>query len=298
MLDILCTSVNEMSNYGSRLAYSDLVSDQPAAPDLRPQSLLLTFLGDYVIDQPVMVASATFIYALGRTGISEAATRATLTRMTHRSLLRRVSQGREAYFGPTALGHDVIADGRNRVSEADVVTETWDGIWTTVAFTMPDSFHAQRHLLRRRLTWAGFGMLHSGLWVAPRRVDVRAALAGLDLGERITVFEGQPVGGDDPRDLVAEVYDLDLLRRGYSAFDRRWSRRVRGLDDPLARLLVLNTEWSLLLRHDPLLPVSLLPSDWPARRAQTVFRGLRESLQSGAQKSAHAIMRTIPDSDS
>ena len=271
------------------------MTTQAGLGEPRPQAVLLAFLGDHVIDRPILVASSTLIEVLGRTGVSEAATRATLKRMTERGLLHRVAQGRLAYFGPTAHGRAVISDGRRRVSEVDVVTDDWDGVWTTVAFTMPDSFQSQRHVLRTRLTWAGFGLLQSGVWIAPRLVDVDSVLEGLNLGDRVTVFQGRPAGTTLPADLVGAVYDLAQLRRGYLAFQRRWSRVTRGLPDPLARRLILNTEWSLLLRDDPLLPAVLLPPDWPARQAQQIFRELRASLEPGASAAAEAIMRTIPD---
>jgi hypothetical protein len=45
----------------------------------------------------------------------------------------------------------------------------WDGRWTLLSFTLPEFWQRQRHELRTRLLWAGFGPLQGGLWIAPRR---------------------------------------------------------------------------------------------------------------------------------
>src|SRR5262245_253025 len=71
-----------------------LVADDP-----RPQSLMLTFLGDYLYETERCVFSGSVIDVLGRLGVSEHATRSTLTRMVNRGLLRRQKQGRRMYFG-------------------------------------------------------------------------------------------------------------------------------------------------------------------------------------------------------
>jgi phenylacetic acid degradation operon negative regulatory protein len=49
------------------------------------------------------------------------------------------------------------------------VNRHWDGRWTLLSFTLPESWQRQRHELRIRLLWAGFGPLQGGLWIAPRR---------------------------------------------------------------------------------------------------------------------------------
>ena len=46
----------------------------------------------------------------------------------------------------------------------------------------------QRHELRSRLLWAGFGPLQGGLWVGSSHADVAAVTAGLDLDGHLRVF--------------------------------------------------------------------------------------------------------------
>ncbi|WP_435604338.1 hypothetical protein [Streptomyces sp. bgisy130] len=58
-------------------------------PALRPQSITPALLGDYVLGRDVVVFSGSYIEALGRVGVSEQATRSTLTRMVNRGLHQR-----------------------------------------------------------------------------------------------------------------------------------------------------------------------------------------------------------------
>ena len=66
------------------------------AVDLRPQSVLLTFVGDYASDPGASVAAASVIGLLESAGIGASATRATLSRMVKRGLLERAPLGRHA----------------------------------------------------------------------------------------------------------------------------------------------------------------------------------------------------------
>ena len=77
--------------------------------------------------------------------------------------------------------------------------------------------------------------------------------------------------------MVAQCYDLPALGCGYDAFVDRWqplaeADRTRMQSDPLTARIVLTTDWLLMLRDDPRLPVALLPSAWPALPALALHR--------------------------
>nr|WP_246074369.1 hypothetical protein [Nonomuraea terrae] len=86
---------------------------------VRPQSVILTFLGDHVYGRDICVSSRTFIDAFARVGISEEATRSALTRMVRRGLLRRTRAGRRMYFGPTPASTEVLRDGERPAHRID-----------------------------------------------------------------------------------------------------------------------------------------------------------------------------------
>ncbi|MCA2183718.1 PaaX family transcriptional regulator [Nonomuraea cavernae] len=265
---------------------------------VRPQSVMLTFLGDHVHGNDICVFSGSFIDAFARVGISKEATRSTLTRMVRRGLLRRQRAGRRMYFGLTPVSAQVLRDGGRRIWGSGVVNDDGDDRWTLIGFSLPESWQRQRHELRARLTWAGFGPLRNGLWIAPGEVDVTRVID--DLGANVRVFAAEPRSPTDMRALVADAYDLAGLGRRYQAFLHRWDRPdpMPEAPDDLARSLVLLTEWLQIIRTDPRLPLRHLPGDWPAQQAQRVCHALHERFRPEAEAVASAILDTVPDAQS
>lgn len=265
-------------------------------PRLRPQSLMLTYLGDYVLGRDIAVFSGSFIAAFARLGVGEHAVRSTLSRMVARGLLTRHRSGRRMHFGLTPRTEEILRDGEDRVWRQGVVNDDWDGTWTVLAFSMPESWQRVRHDLRARLVWAGFGSLGNGTWIAPSRVDVRPIVAGLGLNGHLKVFTGAAEQPTDVAGMLREAFDLNGLADGYRRFLRRWDRPrpLPGAPDDLARYLWLTTEWLQLVRADPRLPVEHLPADWPAVRAQRVVTELRDRYGPAARLLADEAMEFIP----
>jgi phenylacetic acid degradation operon negative regulatory protein len=262
---------------------------------VRPQSVTLTFLGDHVYGRGRCVFSGSFIDVFARIGISEEATRSTLTRMVRRGLLRRQRQGRRMYFGLTPTSAEVLKDGARRIWHTGVVNDADGDHWTLVAFSLPESWQRQRHELRSRLIWAGFGPLQNGLWIAPGEVDATDLIK--DLGSGVKVFSAEPREPTDMQALIADAYDLAGLGRRYEAFLRRWDRAdpVPAAPDDLARSLLLLTEWLQIIRTDPRLPLRYLPGDWPAEKAQRVCHALHQRFRPQAEAIAEELLDTVPD---
>lgn len=260
---------------------------------VKPQALMLGLLAWYLYERRVGVFSGSAIDVLSRCGVGEHATRSTLARMVDRGLLERHRRGRRVYFALTAHATRELREGRRRIDEP--VDHDWDGWWTLVAFSMPQSWGARRHLLRSRLLWARFGLLQSGLWIAPSQVDVVALLEGLDVGDHVTVFHARP---DEPTDigaLVSEAWNLDAIASEYRGFLERWHGRPRpSTQDPLAQHLLVQAEWLRLLRLDPRLPLRHLPKDWPAVKAEKLFRRLTDELAGPAAVEAEAALDLLP----
>ncbi|MFC5745555.1 PaaX family transcriptional regulator C-terminal domain-containing protein [Actinomadura rugatobispora] len=269
-------------------------------PTPRPQSLMLTFLGNYVVRRDIAVFSGSFIEVFGRLGVGEHAIRSTLTRMAGRGLLARHRRGRRMHFGLTGRSERILLDGEARVWRRGAVNADWDGRWTVLSFTMPESWQRQRHDLRSRLVWAGFGPLGNGIWIAPSRVDVSEVVApgGRDSGfaERVKVFHGTAEEPTDVGRMIRDAFDLDGLAAGYRAFLERWDRPepLPAAPDDLARFLWMMTEWLGLVRVDPRLPVQHLPPEWPAVRAQEVLHELRARYESGARAIADELIEFVP----
>ncbi len=260
-------------------------------PQPRPQALLLSFFGIHLLGRARAVSAGAVIDTLARLGVGERATRSALDRMVKRGLLTRLPRGRKTYFGLTELAEKTLADGRDRVWRTGAVNDQWDGQWTLVGFSLPDSWRRERHDLRSRLIWAGFGPLLNGLWAAPGSVDVVTAVAGLGLDAHLRVFRASVLPPTQVREVVEQAFDVPAIGATYRTFLRRWDRvePPGPSGDPLARQLLLHTEWLEVVRRDPHLPAEHLPADWPAAHAQSVFRGLSGRWQRPAALAASRL---------
>ncbi|MFD5159348.1 PaaX family transcriptional regulator C-terminal domain-containing protein [Streptomyces hawaiiensis] len=264
---------------------------------LRPQSLMLTFLGDQVLGRDVCVYSGSVIDVFARAGIGEQATRSTLTRMVGRDLLRRQREGRRMYFGLTERSEAVLRDGEQRIWQSGAVNRRWDGTWTLLGFSLPESWQRQRHDLRSQLTWSGFGPLFNGLWIAPGEADVSALVAELGLSAHVKVFRAHADTGMDIGQMIEETWELSGLAARYEGFGRRWQAWEDDLpdaDDALVLRLRLQTEWLRIVRRDPRLPVEHLPDDWPAEQAEKTFRTVHERLSPLARDASERLLDLVP----
>ncbi|MGW4523811.1 PaaX family transcriptional regulator [Amycolatopsis sp. NPDC004378] len=261
----------------------------------RPQTLLLTFLGGHILDRGIHVATASVLDVLERVGVSEHATRSTLSRMARRDLLHRVRRGRHVYVGLTDRSRAILHDGERRIWRAGAVERHWDGTWTLLGFSMPESWQRQRHALRSRLLWAGFGSLQGGLWIAPGQVDTVPLLDGLGADGHVRVFQARALPPTEVAGIVREAWDIDQLAGHYRAFLARWQDPESQAPDSLARDLLLESDWLRTIRTDPRLPREHLPAAWPAEPAQELFYALSTELKPAARAIAADILDTITD---
>jgi len=282
---------------GVGTSVGDPQPDATQAPGLRPQTLILTLFGEYIVDHPICVFSGSLVDVAARVNVAEHAARSTLARMVNRGLLRRQRSGRRMYFGVTPRAKQILHDGGVRAFETGAVNHDWDGTWTLLAFSLPDSWQRQRHDLRSQLVWAGFGPLQGGLWIAPGGPEVAQLVAGLGLESHVRVFRSRADQLTDVGQLVRDAYDVDGLARRYEEFLKRWDRPAMpaASPDPLATKLRLVADWLQLVRRDPHLPVQHLPRDWPAIRAQQVFLRLDNALREPAAAIAAQVLETIAD---
>jgi phenylacetic acid degradation operon negative regulatory protein len=240
------------------------------------QSLMLSFLGLHVLDRDVAVYSGSVIDVFGRVDVSEEAVRSTLARMTNRGLLTKHRNGRKVYFGLTPRATQVLRDGERRIWQTGALNTDWDGTWTLIGFSLPESRRSDRHDLRSQLMWAGFGPVQNGLWIAPGTRDVTAMVDELDLGRHVTVFTASHAKPTEAADLAHRAFDIAAIAARYQDFLTRWGGRspAQALPDDLARQLVLHSDWLELVRQDPHLPTELLDASWPAIEAEQLFQSL------------------------
>jgi phenylacetic acid degradation operon negative regulatory protein len=261
-----------------------------------PQAVLLTMVGRYCMETNPALATAAYIDVLSRIGITDHATRLTVSRMTERGLLERLRRGRTAYFRATAVALDVV-----RVQEARTFGESAqpcgpEDAWTILSFSLPEEHRKTRHLLRRRLAWEGFGLLRDGMWIAPGDRDLREVLGqplfdGVD--RFVTGFTAYPKVGD-VQEMISRTWQLDQLSERYRQFLRDWdvAEPAPTASDALGRYLLLVTDWRQLVRETPRLPAAHLPEDWPADRCLTLFGTLHDAYAQRAEALFQEIVAT------
>lgn len=270
--------------------------DAPSGPQLRPQSLMLAFFGNHVLDEgPLCVYSGSIIDVLARAGVGEQAVRSTLSRMVNRGLLQRQREGRRMYFGLTPQAAEILRDGSKRLWDTGAVNDDWDGSWTLLGFSLPESWQRQRHDLRSRLTWSGFGALYSGLWIAPGDVDVSGIVAELGLAAHVKIFHATADDATDVGLMIRDTWDLDSVAARYADFDKHWTAWLdTGSGDPVGNRLRLISEWLDIIRTDPRLPARHLPADWPAQPAHDTFHRIADRTAAPARGMAAELLDTIP----
>lgn len=288
----MCRIFRPAPHGGRGAAYAVRVTSLEPAP--RPQSLMLNFFGIHVLGRDAALSSGSVIEVFARVGVTEEAVRSTLTRMVGRGLLERHRRGRKAYFALTPRAVTVLQDGHDRIWRTGAVNRDWDGQWTLVGYSLPEAWRRERHDLRSRLTWGGFGLLQSGLWVAPGVVDVAALLGDLALDDRLRVFRGTVLAPTEAGQVVESAFDTAAIAAQYRTFLDRWDRPGALGEDPLSGQLLLHTDWLELVRRDPRLPAEHLPADWPAIRAERLFQTLARRCAAGARTQAERVLDTIP----
>lgn len=258
----------------------------------RPEQLLLALMGELVVDRDLgPVPTAELIAVLGELGVAPAATRAALARMARRGLLEPVRDGRAVSYLLTATSERVLRDARGRVFADDPFAPVGSG-WTLVTFSVPESRRDVRHRIRAELSWAGFGLLRDGLWIAPGEVDVAEVLGDLrDAGDtaddelELTAFRATEVPGFRVDRSIRTAWRVDELRSRHEEFGRRWGGHVPDGDPgrALRDVTALVADWLDLLRAVPRLPVEHLSPQWPAARSVATFRRLHAALAPVAQ---------------
>ncbi|GDY33083.1 PaaX family transcriptional regulator [Gandjariella thermophila] len=264
----------------------------------RPPRLLLTLLGDYWWRRTESLPSAGIVTLLAEFGVSDAAARAALSRLVRNGLLVTSKQGRRTFHRLSDRAAAILDDGARRIFSFGRSTPDWDGMWSVVAFSIPEHSRASRHLLREQLRWLGFAPLYDGVWVSPRDHTAEATERLAELGvDAATVFRATTVPGMPDGGLPQHAWDLDVLRAEYDSFIARTralrERTLAGTVSPsealVARTEVMN-QWRSFPGLDPELPDELLPEGWPRAEARELFVSTYDALGPLAEHRVRQIL--------
>lgn len=270
----------------------------------RPPRLLLTLLGDYWWRQNELLPSAALVALLAEFGVSDTAARGAIGRLVRHGLLTTSKQGRQTFHKISERAMRILDDGARRIFTFGLHSRPWDGLWSVVAFSIPEEKRQLRYVLRDRLRWLGFAPLYDGLWISPQDTLREAAsqLAELSI-HTVTMFRAHTVEGTTEGGLPQNAWDLDALRVQYQKFiadicplEVRVSNGMLSPEEALTARTRLMDAWRSFPALDPDLPEELLPPNWPRAQARQQFIKMYDALGPLAERRIQQIIaRYAPD---
>lgn len=256
---------------------------EAGAPSAR--GMLLTLLGEFVLPGDGMAWTGAILTAFERLGVAEKAARQALMRTSNAGWLEPEKFGRRTRWRLTPSATKLLTDGAERIYSFGPAPE-WDGRWVLVQVRIPESDRRARHVVRTRLTWAGFGSLGAGLWISPHPVRVTEAervLRDAGVADAAHVFVARRTGMTDTTAMVAQAWDLPAIEAEYERFTAEFGAQAPE-DDVLARQLALVHAWRRFPSLDPALPRELLPARWTGTVAAQLFASRHEQWLDGSRR--------------
>jgi phenylacetic acid degradation operon negative regulatory protein len=248
---------------------------EAGAPSAR--GMLLTLLGEFVLPGDGMAWTSAVLATFERLGVAEKATRQALMRTSNAGWLTAEKIGRRTRWRLSATATRLLLEGAERIYSFGPAQE-WDGRWLLVQVRIPESDRGARHVVRTRLTWAGFGSLGAGLWISPhpaRESEARKVLQDAGVADAAHVFVAQRTGMTDTTAMVAQAWDLPAIEAEYEQFTADF-RGPAAPADVLVRQLELVHAWRRFPSVDPALPLELLPPRWTGLAAARLFADRHE----------------------
>lgn len=269
-------------------------------PAETPQRLITTFLGAYVRQLGGWVAVADLIRLMADLGVDEQSVRSSVSRLKRRGFLETEPHGRTAGYRLSDDALRILDTGDRRIYRSADIHQGED--WVLVLFSVPEALRHNRHLLRSRLEWLGFGNAAPGVWIAPAHVadEAAAMLEQLNLAQYATLFRSHYIGSATLVEMVTQWWDLEALGAAYDGFAGRFAPVLASWDvapgsprAAFADYISILTHWRRLPFLDPGLPAAVLPDGWEGHRARELFASLHERLEPSARDHVEAVLRPI-----
>ncbi len=252
------------------------------------RSLIFDILGDFVRIGGHEIRLKMLVSLGELMGVAAPNMRVLIPRMRDEGWFDVRRDGRESIYTLTPRTRTIIEEGRQRIFHSE--TAAWDGSWSLVIYTVPETDRPTREQLRRDLSWMGFGSLAPATWVSPHPLLDRVAQLGATLpNAKLDLLTMQSSGLAADRSIVTRSWDIESLNDQYSKFihdvhvdnmDASWDR-----SDPAAafvRRISLVHVYRRFPYRDPGLPIELQPPGWLGDQARELFIEAHELLAVGA----------------
>jgi phenylacetic acid degradation operon negative regulatory protein len=278
------------------------VVDSPHLPrDLghdSTQNMIVTILGEFWRYSPYLtIPSAALVDLVTSMDVSAAGARAALSRLLRKGTLEISRSGRTTAYSLTPAVAATIPASEILTMTFGQSEREWNGEWTVIVFSVPETQRDQRQVLRDWLRWLGFGPARDGVWISPHSdIDLTmTTLEGRLPPDGLIFRSAHMTGSIDP----SEVWPLAELRDQYRAFIaelRPVVYRLRaGMVSPAEALKLsvsLVGRWRGFPTVDPDLPRQYLPEDWPRREARRLFVEVHDACLGPAAEHVRNVVRT------
>jgi phenylacetic acid degradation operon negative regulatory protein len=242
-------------------------------------------------------SQAALVDLLAEFDVNQSGARAALSRLSLRGLLVGTKDGRNTFYRVADGFRHLLPYGPIHTRAFGKPQPDWDGVWTMVAFTVPEDQRRVRPMLRGRLQSLGFAPLYDGLWVSPHPATPELDIA-LEVAPRqsCTVMRGKelPLASRLP---IASAWNLGPLGDAYNEFlrtfrpvDRRLGSGRINAKEALVSRTRATYRWFVFALTDPDLPEALLPRHWPRAEAHDLFVRLVDGLAVPATERVRQII--------
>ena len=247
----------------------------------RPNSFIFSLYGDlvhrHVTDGSLWIGS--LVRLMAPFGLSEAAVRQAVSRMSRQGWLVAKRDGNRSYYAVTDRGRRRIEGLSPRIYGPVI---EWDGRWRMLTYSVAEAQRERRDRLRKELTVLGWAPLSASTWLSPRDAmeEVREVVESAGVGENIDLFVSDYAGPSSDRELLSKCWDLEAIASAYREFIQTYEPRLArernrdGLseEDAFVERLWLVHDYRKFTYVDPGLPSTLLPAHWPGTTAAALFR--------------------------
>lgn len=268
----------------------------PGSRRVSPVRQVLTIFGDYWwhVDEPM--PTGALVTGLTDLGLKEAAARATLARMVRSELLTAERVGRRTTHRLSPHARDVVDEEGRWLESFGLVETAWDGLWSVLAFSIPEAERSLRHLARSRLRWLGFAPLYDGVWLSPRdhATEAMAQLRELgvkDVTSMRATLDTSISGGPQ------SAWDLDEVAAEYRRFAATLQDAAVPADTVAAfgeRMRIM-LGWQAFRVLDTGMPAELVPSEWPRVTTRRAWARRYNALGEPAEERMRAVVAEIDE---
>lgn len=211
-------------------------------------------------------------------GIADGVVRTAMSRLAADGWLERSRVGRNSFYRLAAKGHETFRQATEHIYNPR--PPRWDGYFDFVISNGGD-----RDVVRAAMSEAGFGGLAGDMWIAPAG---RALPSGASGGFRLRLSGDN----DTNRALAARVWPVDEMKTAYERFLAAFTplrdalNATAALDEcdaMVARVLLVH-EYRRIVLRDPMLPVDILPEQWPGTAARTLCADIYEQVVPASER--------------